>query len=130
MSFRLVLLGEHDQRAPEVFGWVLKQFNNHIIHCGYLENRDDYHQWLKWGLLFIIIASQENFGVTVFEAIRFGCLPLFPNRLAYPEIIPKEFRYRVLYDNQKDLVYKLASELQTNVKRKDQLIKRLSLALA
>ncbi len=41
------------------------------------------------------------------EAIRYGCFPLLPARLAYPEIIPDEFHSRVLYRDQNELVQKL-----------------------
>ena len=129
MAFKLVLLGERYQRAPEIFKWALEHFKNDIIHCGYEENKRDYHGWLKQGSLVVSTAHQENFGVSVIEAIRFGCLPLVPNRLVYPEIIPKKFRNRVLYVNKQDLVNKLVIELKEN-NQQDDLRKRLSSAMA
>ena len=127
--FKLVLLGERYQRAPAVFSWALKQFKDDIIHCGYEENKADYYRWLKRGSLVVSTAHQENFGMSIVEAIRFGCLPLLPNRLVYPEIIPKEYQNRVLYDNQQDLVNKLIIELKENIQQ-DDLRKRLSSAMA
>ncbi len=64
-------------------------------------------QFLKQGAIVVSTALQENFGIAVVEAIRFGCLPLLPMRLSYPEIIPDEYHDRVLYRNQGDLVDKL-----------------------
>ena len=43
------------------------------------------------------------------EAIRHGCLPLLPDRLAYPEILPQVFHDRCLYSDQNDLIDKLAA---------------------
>jgi hypothetical protein len=37
-------------------------------------------------------ARHEFFGIGVVEAIACGCLPWLPDRLSYPELIPREFR--------------------------------------
>ena len=52
-------------------------------------------------------SNQENFGISIVEAIRYGCLPLLPNRLAYPEVLPKAYHATYLYRNQTDLTEKL-----------------------
>jgi hypothetical protein len=44
--------------------------------------------------------------------MRFGCLPLLPNRLAYPEVLPREFHADFLYRDDADLVRKLAALLR------------------
>jgi glycosyltransferase involved in cell wall biosynthesis len=59
------------------------------------------------GAIVISTANQENFGISVVEAIRYGCIPLLPNRLSYPEIIPKVFHGDFLYKDQTELVKKL-----------------------
>ncbi len=41
------------------------------------------------------------------EAIRYGCIPLLPDRLSYPEIIPEAFHDDFLYQDQTKLVDKL-----------------------
>ncbi|MFP3981343.1 MAG: glycosyltransferase [Desulfobacterales bacterium] len=55
--------------------------------------------------------SHKNFGIPVVEAARYGCLPLLPQRLSYPEIIPREFHETVLYRSEDELVEKLANIL-------------------
>lgn len=37
------------------------------------------------------------------EAIRFGCVPLLPNRLVCPHIIPPQYHSAVLYEDTGDL---------------------------
>jgi len=89
-----------------------------------------YKEWLKRGSLVVRTARQENFRLSVIEAIRYGCLPLLPNRLVYPEIIPKEFHNSVIYTNLRDLVEKLVAELRRSDQENENLRKELSSAMA
>ena len=107
-EFRLALLGENFQAVPKVFIRARSRYGRRILQYGYVESRQEYIKWLQRGAIVISTAAQENFGISVVEAVRCGCLPLLPDRLAYPEIIPPEFHNRVLYGNQKDLVQKLS----------------------
>jgi hypothetical protein len=38
-----------------------------------------------------------------------GCVPLLPNRLSYPEILPEKYHENFLYKNRDDLIEKLIS---------------------
>ncbi len=109
LSFRVALIGENFQVVPKAFVRGKKRLQERIIQYGYLESREDYLDMLRQGAMVISTAQQENFGISVVEAIRQGCIPLLPNRLAYPEIIPPAFHSDVLYADQADLVQKLAS---------------------
>jgi len=106
-EFRLALLGENFQVVPTAFVRARERYGKRIVQYGYVESRTEYLKWLQQGSIVISTAQQENFGMAVIEAVRFGCLPLLPARLAYPEIIPQEFHSRVLYRDQKELVQKL-----------------------
>ncbi|HUV08345.1 MAG TPA: hypothetical protein VMX75_11490 [Spirochaetia bacterium] len=46
---------------------------------------------LEEGSEFRLALLGENLGISVVEAVRFGCLPLLPRRPSYPELIPGEF---------------------------------------
>ena len=106
-DFRLALLGENFQAVPKAFIAARDRYGERIVQYGYVESRTQYIDWLKQGSIVISTACQENFGISVVEAIRYGCLPLLPDRLAYPEVIPDRFHGRVLYRNTDDLVEKL-----------------------
>jgi len=108
VEFRLALLGENFQSVPKAFMRARSRYGRRIVQYGYVESREEYIKWLQRGSIVISTAEQENFGIAVVEAIRCGCVPLLPARLAYPEIIPDDFHLRVLYGDTKDLVRKLS----------------------
>ena len=107
LDFRLALLGENFQAAPKPFLDARERFKHRLLQYGYAESRDDYEKWLARGSIVISTAIQENFGMAVVEAIRNGCLPLLPDRLAYPEVLPETYHADFLYKNQEDLERKL-----------------------
>ncbi len=112
IDFRLAILGENYQAAPHAFASARSRFADKIVHYGYVPSHDDYLDWLKSGFVAVSTAIQENFGIAMVEAMRFGCLPLLPRRLAYPEVLPKEFHVDFLYQDDADLVNKLAAMLR------------------
>ena len=101
------MLGENFQAKPGAFIRARSRYGDRIRQYGYVESREEYLKWLQRGSSVISTAEQENFGIAVIEAVRCGCIPLLPARLAYPEIIPQEFHARVLYLDQKELAQKL-----------------------
>ena len=107
LAFEVALLGECFQDYPKCFLKARDRLGKRIVQFGFAPSRDDYRQWLKRGSIVISTALQENFGFAVVEAIRFGCLPLLPRRLSYPEIIPARFHDLCLYTDATDLVGKL-----------------------
>jgi glycosyltransferase involved in cell wall biosynthesis len=106
-DFHLALLGESCQTVPKVFMRARKRYGRRILQYGHVASRAAYVDWLKQGAITISTAQQENFGISVVEAVRFGCYPLLPKRLAYPEVIPENFHPHVLYQDQEDLIARL-----------------------
>ncbi len=110
-EFRLALLGENCQTVPKAFLSARERYGRRIVQYGYVESRRQYLDWLAQGSIVISTAQQENFGIAVVEAIRYGCIPLLPARLAYPEIIPARYHPDVLYGSLPDLVAKLLDRI-------------------
>lgn len=107
MEFEMALLGEsQEQRIPDVFQVAKERLGKRIIQFGFVEDRKDYMNWLKRGTVVISTAKQENFGMAMVEAMRYGCLPLLPNRLSYPEILPEQYHDDCLYSNQREFLQK------------------------
>jgi len=119
LEFRLALLGENFQKVPKPFIQAQKRLGERIVCYGFEKSRAAYQQWLLKGAIVISTAHQENFGISMVEAIRHGCLPLLPDRLAYPEILPPAFHDRFLYASQRDLERKLTRLLANYGKFKD-----------
>lgn len=111
LDFRLALLGENFQNCPKEFTAARERYGKRIVRYGYEPARKAYEAWLKEGRVVISTANQENFGISMVEAISAGCIPLLPRRLSYPEIIPESYHDDFLYGNQEDLVEKLARVL-------------------
>ncbi len=112
IGFRLVVLGENSEQIPDEFIKAEIEFKDNLIWFGYVKNRDDYIGWLQKGDVVISTAIQENFGISVVEAMYYGCIPLLPDRLSYPEILPEEFHSDCLYMSQRDLIEKLSGVIQ------------------
>lgn len=106
-NFRIALLGENFQMVPKPFLAAKERYKDRIVQYGYAPSREDYLGMLSRGAVVISTAQQENFGISIVEAVRHGCLPLLPRRLSYPEILPKRFHADFLYQNQDELVEKL-----------------------
>jgi glycosyltransferase involved in cell wall biosynthesis len=127
-EFRLALLGENRQAIPKAFMGARDRYQGRIVQYGYVKSRQAYINWLKRGSIVISTAQQENFGISVIEAIRYGCVPLLPARLVYPEIIPDAFHSHVLYKDKNELVQKL-TRLITNYSGFQALRRELSMAM-
>jgi glycosyltransferase involved in cell wall biosynthesis len=111
VRFSLAVLGERHDLYPAVFDCARQDFADEIRVFGYEPSRKDYHAWLAKGSVVVSTAIQENFGISVVEAVRFGCFPLLPQRLSYPEIIPETYHDPILYRSDDQLLEKLAYHL-------------------
>ena len=112
-EFDLALLGENFQVMPKVFIEAKDRYKDRVLVFGYVESRREYLNWLTRGDIVISTANQENFGISIVEAVRHGCFPLLPDRLAYPEVVPDEFHSTCLYRDSEDLVDRLATLLRS-----------------
>ena len=113
VNFRLRVLGESYRSKPRCFDEARVQLADCIDHWGFVDSVTEYYQHLANSHIIISTAIQENFGISVVEAMRYGCYPLLPKRLSYPEILPTDFHEDCLYESLDELKTKL-----TNILRK------------
>lgn len=105
--FEVALLGEHFVSEPPEFEEARERLGSRIVHQGYAPSREEYARWLWEADIVVSTALHDFFGAAVVEAIYCDCLPLLPNRLAYPQFIPPEDRNWCLYDRSRQLIQRL-----------------------
>jgi len=129
LDVNLALMGDNFTMIPDEFSEAKKKYGDRIVQFGFVEKREDYINWLKKGSIVISTANHENFGIAMVEAMRFGCIPLLPKRLSYPEILPEKFHKSFLYKNKYELVEKLSFIIK-NISKFDDMRKKISASMA
>ena len=72
---------------------------------------EEYYSFLSKSKILLISAHEDTFGYQIVDAVLNGCIPLAPNRCAYPEILPPE----CIYNDEEDLLEKLRYILKLEV---------------
>jgi glycosyltransferase involved in cell wall biosynthesis len=93
LDFRVHVIGQQFREQPPVFAEMYPLLKEHIGAWGMVEAAVDYQHLLQQSHVVLTTALHEFQGVAVLEAVASGCLPLAPDRLAYPEFIPAAHRY-------------------------------------
>ncbi|MCY4146339.1 MAG: DUF3524 domain-containing protein [Chloroflexi bacterium] len=119
-DFQAVILGERFGEMPAAFRAAREQLGERIIQFGYAQSFADYARWL-WQCDYVVSAAwQEFFGAAVCEAMYCRCIPILPDRLNYPHLLPAEFRSQCLYARDKltaQLAHHLAGEASAETDR-------------
>lgn len=97
VAFRVALLGENFQVVPQEFEAARGWLGERLVQYGYVPSRAAYRELLRCGSVVVSTAIQENFGISVVEAVAAGNHPLLPRRLSYPEVIPAAYHDACLY---------------------------------
>ena len=118
VSFAVALLGERLVPEPDALRQARNTLGGRIIYDQF-PPRSVYLSQLVRGNVVVSTALQENFGIAIMEAMHAGCMPLLPDRLVYPELIPRELHGRCLYSDRDDLIERLVRELQTQMTERD-----------
>ena len=104
VDFELALAGEQFPTDPDAFVALKDRLGLNMVHYGWAES-GEYERLLASSDVVVSTAHHEYFGIAVTEAIYAGAFPVLPNRLVYPERIPKQFHEECLY--REDLVERL-----------------------
>ena len=107
IDFRVIVLGEHINPRHPTFLAARDELADHVLAGGYAPDLETYRQLLHQADIVVSTAIQEFFGIAVVEAIYCGCVPLLPDRLSYPELIPSHLHSACLYDNDDHLADRL-----------------------
>ncbi|MGI9604566.1 MAG: tRNA-queuosine alpha-mannosyltransferase domain-containing protein [Acidimicrobiales bacterium] len=98
LDWGLAVVGRNERADPQEFGFARDRFADRIEVWGFLD-RSDYVDLLGRADIAVSTARHEYFGVAMVEAMAAGAIPVLPNRLSYPELVPSEWHADVLYDN-------------------------------
>jgi glycosyltransferase involved in cell wall biosynthesis len=79
---------------------ALLEKNNWLGQWGFIQSRTDYLNLLANADGVLSTALHDFQGLSVLEAYASGCLPLVPDRLAYQEFIPAQYRYPSFIDDE------------------------------
>lgn len=99
VDFQLVILGEAYKKMPPIFKEAKEKLADRLLHFGFAKTFEEYAKWLWRADILPVTNNQDFFGGSVVEAIYCNCLPILPNRLAYPEHIPIEEHKAYFYDD-------------------------------
>ena len=112
VAFQLMILGEELDTELEVFQRARATFREETIHFGYAKSQEEYLRLLSQVDVLPVTSNQEFFGISVVEATLCGAVPLLPNRLSYPELVPEELHSTFLYQSEDELREKLQRSLR------------------
>lgn len=119
LPFRLIVTGESYDRKMDVFEKAKEQFKDEIVHFGFVESREEYHNLLQQSNFLPVTSNQDFFGGSVVEAIAAGVIPILPNRLAYPEHIPEDYKSSYLYNSEDELLRMMKNFLSEEISRQE-----------
>ncbi len=90
--FRVRLLGQRFRSVPASLGRLRAMLGDDLLDDGYLPDRAAYLALVREADIFVSTAHHEFFGLSALEAIRAGLLPVLPDDLSYPELLPPRAR--------------------------------------
>ena len=97
LPFVLHVVGQQFRNRPAIFAelhLLLKENRPEALgRWGFISEANDYHSLLRSTDVVLSTATHDFQGLAVLEAVNSGCVPLVPDRLAYPEWFSDQFRY-------------------------------------
>ncbi len=89
------IVGQSFRSVPEAFQEIhaLLESRGWLGKWGYVESKVDYHQLLERAHVVLSTSNHDFQGLSVMEAVSRGCIPVLPNRLAYPDFFSDDYLY-------------------------------------
>lgn len=93
-DFRLNIIGQSFREVPDSFKEIKSEFSEKILKFGYIDSRLEYNAAVASSDIVISTSRHDFQGLSVIEASDAGCVPVLPDRLAYPYIFSSEYLYK------------------------------------
>lgn len=91
------------EKQPDIFDWATELMRRDVPEGGMYpdiiktaevcKTKAEYYDILRTSRVAVSCALQETWGIAMWESVLHGCFPVVPDRLAYKELYPAEFRY-------------------------------------
>lgn len=92
VDFEVAVMGQRFRQQPEIFEAAHAWLEGHLS-CWGPQPGASYREILEGADIVISTTFHEFQGLSIMEAAQRGCLPLVPDRLCFPELYPREYRY-------------------------------------
>ena len=84
-QFRLAVMGEQFEAAPEAFARMREAYHEDIVQWGMVESTADYVHYRQSSDVALDTVHHDFFGISVLECAAAGLRIVAPDELAYPE---------------------------------------------
>ena len=101
VDFAVALAGEQPDHLSDGLRRGVAELGDRVVHKGFLP-RAEYIDLLLRSDVVLSTARHEFFGIAMVEAMAAGCVPVLPDALSYPEIVPPEWHGVALHDRRGD----------------------------
>lgn len=114
-DFRVALLGEKIRQTVPEFDALRAKLGARVVQYGYAESFAQYAGWLWQADYIVSTAVQEFFGIAVAEGMYCGAIPILPERLNYPALVPSALHPMCLYARDGALETLLGAHLRGDI---------------
>lgn len=97
VPFRAAVVGDHRGGHADEIDPLLDRLGDRLVARGH-QDRAAYEMVVGQADIVVSAARNEFFGIAVVEALGAGAVPVLPNALAYPEVVPVQFHASALYE--------------------------------
>ena len=96
LAFEVAVVGENLRADPREMLEARDALGTRVVCFGHLP-RPEYVGMLARSDVVVSAAHHEYFGIAVVEAVVAGAIPVLPDRLSYPEVVPARWHDAALY---------------------------------
>jgi glycosyltransferase involved in cell wall biosynthesis len=106
------------EKQPEVFDYLAEQMPEYNwVKCQELNlSKEEYHTMLGKAKMVFSANLQETLGISVFEGLVVGAIPLVPDRLSYTEMWSDTFKYPSEWTTSLDAVKENIEQIKTHIR--------------
>ena len=94
LNCQFFIFGQSFREIPEDFVQLQERFPKYVAHMGHLAESEAYYRALSACDIVLSTAAHDFQGLSILEGMRCGCVPVVPDRLAYREYVPEDYRYQ------------------------------------